>query len=78
VFKRTPSETGIISLGANKYQLLQRMQSIWTFTNLQYDEPKPTLTEFAEKSHLQQPKLSAVFAKRLDSIFITVVNFNVP
>jgi len=34
-FKERQANSGVSSLGTNKHQLLHRIQSIWTFTNLQ-------------------------------------------
>ncbi len=36
VYKATPNQSGIRDLKRNKQQLLHRIQSVWTFTNLQY------------------------------------------
>jgi len=34
--KGRQANPGIRSMGTNKHQLLHRIQSVWTFTNLQY------------------------------------------
>jgi len=36
VYKATPNQTGVRYLTRNKHQLLHRIQSVRTFTNLQY------------------------------------------
>jgi len=36
--KGRQARLGIISIGTNKDQLLHRIQSLWTFTNLQYND----------------------------------------
>jgi len=36
--KGRQANSGVSSLGRNKDQLLHRIQSVWTFTNLQYKE----------------------------------------
>jgi len=37
VYKATPNQSGVGNLKRNKHQLLHRIQSIRTFTNLQYN-----------------------------------------
>ncbi len=34
--KGRQANPGVRSMGTNKHQLLHRIQSVWTFTNLQY------------------------------------------
>ncbi len=50
VYKATPNRSSVGDLKQNKHQLLHRIQSVKTFTNLQYKEAVFQLCSFSQKT----------------------------